>query len=226
MKEKSRRFQILSWCLFDFANSSFTTVIVTVVFSVYFVEVIAEDDGGPQLWNIALIISNLAIVLSAPIVGAMADSTRKKMPLGISYVICVVCTAGLFFTGAGAWLPAIILFIVANIAYATGENLVAGFLPDLAEKEEMGRISAFGWALGYGGGLIALAICLPLAMTKRDDLLRATSPGRRLLFPDRGPSLPALRQGKEPTRSTGARQAHLHRIRSHRRDMEPAPPLS
>ena len=172
----SRRRQIASWCLFDFANSSFTTVIVTVVFAAYFDGVIAGDSvDGSRMWSVALAISNLVIVFTAPIVGAMADSSRKKTPLFVSYVLCCLCTAGLFFTGEGAWLPAMMLFVLANIAFATGENLIAGFLPDLADGRAMAKISAYGWATGYVGGLIALLICLALAKTKDDTFIRATN---------------------------------------------------
>lgn len=176
MSAPSKRRQIFSWCLFDFANSSFTTVIVTVVFAVYFKDVIAKDAGGATLWAVCGLVSNLAILVSAPVVGAMADrSSGKKRFLFLSYIVCVACTAGLFFTGPGVVIPAMILFVIANFAFATGENIVAGFLPDLAEPEEMGRVSSWGWAIGYAGGLLALFLCLPLALSKDDTAIRGTN---------------------------------------------------
>lgn len=164
--QPSKRLQIGSWCLFDFANSSFTTVIITAVYSVYFKSVVAREQDGESLWAIALLISNVAILFSAPLVGAMADqSSGKKRFLFASYLVCIACTAGLFLAGPELWWLAVVLVICANFAFATGENLIAGFLPQLSSPENMGRISAYGWATGYCGGLLALIICLPLAMS-------------------------------------------------------------
>lgn len=155
-----RGLQIISWCLFDFANSSFTTVVVTAVFSVWFVSgVCAGREDGTTLWSIAVLISNLLIIITAPVVGAIADHGGRKKPfLFLSYLLCVLATALLFFADRGDLLLAMGLFVIANFAFASGENLVAGFLPELAEPEDMAKVSSWGWAIGYLGGLGALAL--------------------------------------------------------------------
>ena len=105
--EPSKRRQIFAWCLFDFANSSFTTVVITVIFSFYFIRVLAGEDA--RLWNAGLFVSNFAIILTAPIIGAIADhSSSKKRFLFASYLICVVATSALFFSNWGrlTWRPA------------------------------------------------------------------------------------------------------------------------
>lgn len=151
---------IASWCLFDFGNSSFTTVIITAVFNVYFVETIAAD-GGTRLWSIGLFISNLIVIFSAPVIGAIADhGGRKKRFLFISFIICVTLTASLSLLGEGDVALALTLLVLANAAFASGENLIAAFLPELAEPKDVAKISAWGWGIGYIGGLAALALCL------------------------------------------------------------------
>ncbi len=151
---------VISWCLFDFGNSSFTTVIITSVFNVHFVEKIATE-GGTSLWSMGLVISNLLVILTAPLVGAIADySGRKMLFLKASFVACIVATAALSFLGAGDVWPALVLLIVANTAFASGENLVAAFLPDLVSARDIPKVSAWGWGVGYVGGLVALFLCM------------------------------------------------------------------
>lgn len=175
MSTPSKRVQIASWCLFDFANSSFTTVVITGVYNLYFVNKIAPD-GGAGLWSLALFLSNVAIILTAPIVGAMADHmSGKKRFLAASYMLCVAATAALYFAEPGMVALAMSLFVVANVAFASGENLVSGFLPELAEPEEIGRVSSWGWGVGYIGGLLALGLCVPLARSGDDASIRATN---------------------------------------------------
>jgi len=162
-KDIKNKGEIVSWCFFDFANSSFTTIIITIVFSVYFVKVIAGGGGGSdRLWAMGNTISQFLVLLSAPIVGAIADfSSLKKRFLFISYATCILFTALLTFVGPGEVWLALSIFIVANFAYSSGENLIASFLPEIARPEDMGKISGFGWSLGYLGGLTSLVLCLP-----------------------------------------------------------------
>ena len=153
----------MGWCLFDFANSAFATVIVTVVYSVYFVNVVAAGrPDAPFLWSIGTFISYGFVFLVSPLLGAMADySAGKKRFLFVSYLACVIFTALLFFVGQGDILAGLALFILANIAFAIGENFISSFLPEIAAPEEMGRISGYGWAIGYFGGLFSLVLCYP-----------------------------------------------------------------
>jgi UMF1 family MFS transporter len=163
LKNLSNKKEILSWCFFDFANSSFTTIIVTIVFSVYFVKIVAGGaSSGDGLWGLANAISQGLVLLTAPLIGAIADySANKKKFLFLSYLICVVFTAMLALVGPGQVAMAIVVFVIANFAYSSGENLVASFLPEIAKPEDIGKISGLGWGLGYLGGLACLMFCLP-----------------------------------------------------------------
>lgn len=155
--------EVISWCFFDFANSSFTTMIITIAFSVYFVKIIAAGrTDSDHLWGLGNMISQGFVLLSAPLIGAIADySANKKRFLFFSYITCVVFTAFLYFVKPGQIMLALFLFIIGNFAYSTGENLIASFLPEISRPEDMGKISGFGWGLGYIGGLLCLLACFP-----------------------------------------------------------------
>jgi UMF1 family MFS transporter len=160
------KLEIFGWCMFDFANSSYTTIINTVVFPVYFMKTVAAGafgaDRAPLIWGVTIGVAQGLVLVSAPVVGAIADfSGAKKKSLRITYLGCVLATASLMAIGPGDIVFAIALFIVSNVFFSTGENLVAAFLPEIAPPEKMGRISGLGWALGYMGGLGSLLACLP-----------------------------------------------------------------
>ena len=157
--------EIFGWAMYDFANSGYTTVVMTTIFNAYFVGVVAAngDENGTAtlLWTIAVAISNALVVVSAPVVGAMADfSARKKMFLGVTTVGCVLFTASLATVGPGDVWIAVALIILSNVMFASGENFIAAFLPEISPQATMGRISAYGWTLGYFGGLLVLGLCL------------------------------------------------------------------
>jgi len=157
--------ELWAWCLYDFANSSFTTLIITVAFSVYFVQVVARDLGGAtaeRLWFWGYALSMLAVALLSPPLGALADARAIKKPLLIvSTVICVVCTALLFFVERGdVWLG-LLLLALANIAFELGFLFCSAFLVEITTPATMGRISGYGWGLGYAGGLLSLALAYP-----------------------------------------------------------------
>lgn len=170
-KNKASRKEIFGWCMFDFANSSYTTVIITAVFNVYFVKVVVSEQlfgkgYGEFLWgSVAIPISYLLVILAGPVIGALADfSGAKKKFLFATYLLCVVFTALLFFVREGDVIPAIILVVISNIGFAAGENFTSSFLPELATPEDMGKVSGYAWSFGYWGGLISLAICLAIVM--------------------------------------------------------------
>ncbi len=150
----------LSWCFFDFANSSFTTVIVTAFFGTYFAKHIAADpDAGERLWSRAIWVSQLIVVLTSPVLGALADiGARKKRYLLRSWLVCVGATGALSWAGRGDVAFAWTMFVIANCAFSIGENVVAAFLPELATPAEIGRLSGLGWSIGYFGGLASLLI--------------------------------------------------------------------
>jgi UMF1 family MFS transporter len=155
--------EIFGWAMFDFANSSYTTVIVTVAFSLYFTRLVAPAGRSDLLWGVAILISNAIVVLLSPLVGAVADdSGRKKLFLFASYASCVAGTAALALAGPGDVAVAMALFVVSNVAFSFGENFAGAFLPELSTPATIGRVSGLGWGLGYFGGLASLLLVQPL----------------------------------------------------------------
>ncbi len=154
--------EVWAWAMYDFANSGYTTVVITAVFSAYFVAVVAgRAPWATFAWTAALAVSYGLIVLTAPLVGAYADAKgAKKRLLAFTTGGCVLFTALLYFAGPGSLGLAIGCVIVSNFFFGSGENLIAAFLPELARSRAMGRVSGWGWSLGYLGGLFALGLCL------------------------------------------------------------------
>ena len=154
--------EVWAWSMYDFANSGYTTVVITAVFNAYFVAAVAgKAPWATFAWTAALSVSYLAVLLTAPMVGAWADAHAAKKKLLLAATIgCVLFTAGLCFATPGAVVLAIVLVVLSNFFFATGENLIAAFLPELAESKAMGRVSGWGWAFGYLGGLVSLGISL------------------------------------------------------------------
>ncbi len=152
--------------MYDFANSSFTTLIVTVAYSVYFVQVVAGHFGGEgaaeRLWFWGYAISMLCVAILSPTLGAMADvRARKRAFLIGSTLICVTFTALLSFVEAGDVWAGLLLFAIANIAFDLGFLFCSAFLVEITTRAYMGRVSGYGWGLGYVGGLLSLAIAYP-----------------------------------------------------------------
>jgi UMF1 family MFS transporter len=154
--------EVWAWSMYDFANSAYTTVVITAIFNAYFVRAVAGNaDWATFAWTAALSLSYAAILLTGPVVGAWADAhAAKKKLLLASTLGCVAFTAALYYVGPGALAAALVLVALSNYFFGTGENLIAAFLPELAHSEAMGRVSGWGWAFGYLGGLAALGICL------------------------------------------------------------------
>jgi UMF1 family MFS transporter len=161
--QPAQRREILAWAMFDFANSSYTTVVVTVAFSVFFTSAVAPAGSADLVWGLALGISNVAVLLTSPLLGAAADESGRKKPfLAATYLSCVVLTAALYFVTPGRVVLAVALFVLSNVAFAHGENLVAAFLPEISTPATAGRVSGLGWGLGYFGGLASLLLVRPL----------------------------------------------------------------
>jgi UMF1 family MFS transporter len=154
--------EVWAWSMYDFANSAYTTVVITAVFGAYFVGVVAQNASWATFaWTAALAISYALILLTAPLVGAWADThAAKKKLLFASTVGCVAFTAALYYAAPGAVLLSLTLLVLSNYFFGTGENLIAAFLPELADSRAMGRVSGWGWSFGYLGGLLSLGICL------------------------------------------------------------------
>ncbi len=154
--------EVWAWSMYDFANSGYTTVVITAVFGAYFVGVVAGGTAWATLaWTAALSLSYALILATGPLIGAWADAhAAKKKLLAICTAGCVVFTALLYYAQPGSVALALALIVVSNYFFGTGENLIAAFLPELADSRAMGRVSGWGWAFGYLGGLAALGICL------------------------------------------------------------------
>ena len=154
--------EVWSWAMYDFANSGYTTVVITAIFNAYFVaEVAGRVPWATFAWTAALAVSYALIVLTAPVIGAYADAhAAKKRLLALTTAGCVLFTAGLAMVGNGDLALGVALVILSNFFFGTGENLVAAFLPEIARGEALGKVSGWGWSLGYLGGIVALGTCL------------------------------------------------------------------
>ncbi len=154
--------EVWSWAMYDFANSGYTTVVITAIFNAYFVSVVANDQAWATFaWTAALAVSYAAIMLTAPVIGAYADAhAAKKKMLALTTIGCVGFTALLAFSGPGSLWLTIFLIVFSNFFYGSGENLIAAFLPELATGRSLGKVSGWGWSLGYVGGLVSLGACL------------------------------------------------------------------
>lgn len=153
---------IVSWCLYDFANSPFTTLVVTFIYSTYFTKAIAENEIiGTALWSKGVTISAILVAILSPIMGAVADKGGyRKSFLLLMTAIAVVGSASLYKFLPGQIMQALLWFIIANFAFEMGMVFYNAFLPDIAPPGKIGRISGYGWSLGYVGGLIAMFIAL------------------------------------------------------------------
>lgn len=156
---RSRR-TIHSWALFDLANSSFTTVIVTFVYATYFVEVIASSPNtGFRLWAWAISVSGILVAILSPFMGAVADSGGyRKRFMVVSSVVCIGGSIVLFFPVSGQIWFALITFVIANVAFEMAGVFYNAYLPDISPPDKIGRISGYGWGLGYIGGLLCMLI--------------------------------------------------------------------
>ncbi|MGE5523391.1 MAG: MFS transporter [Rhodospirillaceae bacterium] len=162
--------------MYDFANSGYTTVVITAVFNAYFVAQVARNASWATLgWTVALAVSYACVIATAPVIGAYADVHACKKRLLLATTLgCVLCTAALAAAGPGDLALAVVLVILSNYFFSTGENLAAAFLPELADGEAMGRVSGWGWSLGYLGGLLTLGACLAYVMSAQAQGMEAS----------------------------------------------------
>lgn len=163
-QEPANRRAQWSWATFDFANSGFTTVVSTFVFSAYFAQAIAPDaETGTALWGTAVGIAGLIIALTSPIVGAIADHTGRRKPwLAAFTLICVIATAMLWFAEPGVQsIPlALIAAVIGTVGFEVGLVFYNAMLSSLTTPNRLGRLSGLAWGFGYCGGLICLVIAL------------------------------------------------------------------
>lgn len=158
---------IFAWCLFDWGNSAFSTVIVTFVFSVYFARgIVGDETAGSAQWGYALALSGILIALLSPPLGAIADDYgARKTFLTFFSLLCVIPTALLWFAvpdpAASNILMVLTLVVIANIGFEVALIFSNAMLTQIAPPAMIGRISGWAWGMGYMGGLF----CLVLALT-------------------------------------------------------------
>lgn len=156
-----KKWLIPAWISFDFGNSAFAVIMVTLVMPTYFAGTIVTDGSGDFLWGQALSASMLIVALLGPILGAIADSGKSKKAFLLAFtLVTIVCTAALAFVQPGMIAAAMILFILANAGFEGGIIFYNAFLPEIAKEEKIGRISGYGFAAGYIGSFAILALLL------------------------------------------------------------------
>ena len=162
LKEGVSPREAFGWALFDAANSGYSTVVLTAVFNAYFVSKVCGDASWATfLWSCAVGAANALSMVLMPAIGRMADLTAtKKKWLVAATMLCVSATALLALSGPGTYVLSVTMLILSYIGYNVGESLNSAFLPEISRPEALGKVSGWGWSLGYVGGLITLGLCL------------------------------------------------------------------
>ena len=190
------RLGVAAWCSYDLANSAFPTVITTFIFAAYFSQAVAATPTeGTVLWSRALTVAGLIVAIASPLLGAIADFSGPRKPWILVFSAgCVVLTALLWFVRPAPdyVLTALGLYTMASIAYQFAIIFYDAMLPQIAPRDALGRVSGWGWAAGYAGGLLCLIACLWIVTTGGADVLgldvelaesvRATAPFVALWF--------------------------------------------
>ena len=160
--QKNDRRTIFAWTLYDFANSSFSTLVLTFIYATYFTKTVAPDQiAGTAMWSRGITFSALTVGLLSPFFGALADTGgfRKRILLVLT-AITVIGTANLFNVLPGQVLKGLVWFVIANIGMEMGMVFYNAFLPDVASSDKIGRISGYGWGVGYVGGLLCMVVAM------------------------------------------------------------------
>jgi UMF1 family MFS transporter len=170
--------RIWAWAFYDFANSAFATTVLAVVFNVYFAQQVVPPEGarwfgrtvsGAALWSFVASFSMFILFFMAPLLGTIADlSGSKKKFLRFFWIMGSLASLGLFWVKPGSVMLAVLLFTLANMGFAGGNVFYNALLPTLGPRRALGGISGFGWAVGYVGG--ALCLALNLLMIQRPAL--------------------------------------------------------
>ena len=160
---------VFNWSLFDFANSTFATIVVAFVYAIYFKKVVASNlPVGDLYWSTAINISMIIVAVLSPVLGAASDyySSKKKYLFFFTF-LCIVSTAMLYFVTEGMILWGVILFIFANIGFQAGLGFYDAFIKEISEYKNYNKVSSFGYAIGYLGSLASLVAVLILQDTPR-----------------------------------------------------------
>ncbi|NQV99366.1 MAG: MFS transporter [Rhodospirillales bacterium] len=236
-RKPSTRKGLVAWCLFDWANSAYPTVITTFVFAAYFTKAVAVDVvSGTAQWGWTASVAALAVALAGPVLGAIADHSGRRKPWILAFTVIAALASALLWSVTpepGSILRALVLVGIASFAFEMGMVFYNAMLPDLAPAAKIGRWSGWGWGLGYIGGLACLAITL-VAFVQADvpwfgldpeaaEHLRATGPlvaAWMLVFalplflytPDRAPG---ARLGEAARRGMVTLMATFTHLRAH-----------
>lgn len=163
--DKVTRRERWAWYLYDFGNSAYAAIVLLAVFSAYFKGQVVGGALGTRLWGVAIGIAMLVVAIISPIVGAIADfSASKKKFLFFFTVQAVVFMGLLFFVQKGDAVMGMIFFILAEIGYRSAQVVYDAFLPEIAQPQEMARVSGMGWAIGSAGGIVSLLFVLPIIL--------------------------------------------------------------
>jgi UMF1 family MFS transporter len=154
--------EIFGWAMYDFANSSYTTVVVTFIYSAFFVNYIVPPELAHlknTFWSIAVALSTTLAIILAPFVGVLCDfSGKKKKYLAWCTLASVLGTSGLFFVDPGQVGLGLLFLVISNTGWMLSESFIASFLPELATRKNIGKVSGIGWGIGYIGGLLSLLL--------------------------------------------------------------------
>jgi len=162
---RSTRRERVAWYLYDFGNSAYAAVVLLAVYSAYFQDQVVGGAEGSRLWGLSLGIAMLVVAIISPILGAIADfSGAKKRFLFFFTSLACVGTLLLFFVGPGDVFTGMLFFIMAEIGYRSAQVFYNSLLPEIANEEDIGRISGLGWAIGSFGGIVCLVIVLALVL--------------------------------------------------------------
>lgn len=166
--------RILAWCLYDFANSAYSAVIVVAVFGVYYVShIVGNEHGlGDLWWGRAISMSLLLVVLSGPILGALADRAGFRKRFFIAFTaLCIGCITLFTTLQPGMVLQGFALIALANFAFESAQIYYNAYLPDIAPADRLGTVSGLGFAIGYLGSIVGLIVALPLVNARQFNLL-------------------------------------------------------
>lgn len=177
----TNRKKIFIWSLFDFANTSFSIVVVTFLYAVYFKKVVAGGEPiGDLYWSLGTSIAMIITAIISPILGAIADySAGKKRFLLFFTLLCITGTSSLYFVGNGDVLWGVVIFIIANVGFEAGLVFYDAFLPEITEPKNYGRVSGYGFAMGYLGSLATLALIFPFI---KAEMIRESFPVAAFFF--------------------------------------------
>jgi MFS transporter, UMF1 family len=161
--------ELRAWAMYDWANSAFQTTIIAAIFPIYYEKVAAAGLPGPvatSRFAWATTLSILMVAVIAPLLGAVADCRPvKKRMIGVFLAIGAAATGAMFFITRGEWLYALVVFVIGNVGVAGSIVFYESLLPHLVNEGELDIVSSAGYAVGYVGGGLLLAINI-LMMSK------------------------------------------------------------